>query len=110
MQGTEKQIKWAVEIQAQFEAKMWESVEEANLRVNDGDMPPIWAAAVYDAYQEIRASVEKDIGDKAQMWIEHRVQIMGFAGMVNKLANKNCPSEKRMAALIAWQKDVRVGA
>ncbi len=110
MTGTEKQIQWAEGIKTQFEAKMWDSVEEANQRVNDGNMPPIWAAAVYDAYQAIRASMDRDIGDKAHMWIEHRIRIMGFAGMVNKLAEKNCPKETRMAALIQWQKEVRAGA
>ena len=73
-------------------------------------MPPIWAAAVYDAYQAIRASMDRDIGDNAHMWIEHRIRIMGFAGMVNTLAEKNCPKETRMAALIQWQKEVRAGA
>src|SRR5207302_11038930 len=91
-QGTEKQIEWAEKTRAEADAVMWQRVEHANRRVINGDMPAQWAAAVYDAYQAIRAALAKDAaenGDTAAHWIENRARIIGVAQNLEKLARKN---------------------
>lgn len=110
MVGTEKQAKRAEEIKAKFVATLWAAVEEANQRVQAGNMPPCWAAAVYEAHNAIRESVTKDMGESAKNWIKYRDRIAYYAdeSQVNKLADKKCPPEVRMPALIEWAKEVGV--
>jgi hypothetical protein len=104
--GTERQIQWAEQIQAKFHAALWAEVEEANERVKIGDLPPVWAAAVYDATVAIGDSIAKDTRGQAQMWIDYRDRIMGYATQVKQLADKNCPVTVRTPALAQWRNEL----
>lgn len=89
--GTEKQINWATEIREAFLARLWAEVADANERVKSGDLPPVWAQAVYDAVNTLTASVDRDARGQAKLWIEHRDRIMGFAARIKELAERSCP-------------------
>jgi hypothetical protein len=86
LSGSEKQIQWANDIQAQFERTLQEHIAVARLRTNEGSIPATWAPAVEQAAQSLRDAVARDMQGQAKMWIEHRARIFVFAQRVNEVA------------------------
>jgi hypothetical protein len=109
MTGTQKQIEFATAIRANFNNLLWHEVEEANQRVEIGDLPPVWAAAIYDATITLSDAVSRDADRSATagFWIDNRARIFSYANRIKELAEKACPKSVYAGqALSEWRKEL----